>query len=170
MKLHRGSSVPVVLPLVVLLAGCRIHVPIAPVPEPRPGPLDPGVLAAPTVREMQDVDVSLRIDPSSAIAVQLVLEYDPEVLLLVGISASPAMERASKELTARPTGQGRARVVAFGFNLEGLPDGTLGHIHFRGVADIERTEVRAVEVLASDAAGDELPMTVLDGRIQVQGG
>ncbi len=169
MKLHRRSSVPVVLSLVALLVGCGPRVPIDPMPDPQPLPLGPGVLAAPEVRKMEDVDVGLRIDPRSAIALQFVLEYDPDALLLVGVNASPATKRASKELTARPAGPGRARVVVFGFNLETLPDGTLGQVRFRGVSDVKRTEVRAVQVLVSDAAGEELPTAVPDGRIQVGG-
>jgi hypothetical protein len=149
---------------IAMLAACGTRQP----PEPSPDHTRDALVTLP-VRAGSDVTVPIRLSPAGSVALQFDLEYDPKVLTLQGGTGSEAVKGGSKEMTVRRLGKGTARVVVFGFNLDPLPEGVLGEVRLRGLADARRTSIRATRRYAPDAGGQDLQTAITDGQIIVQG-
>jgi hypothetical protein len=127
------------------------------------------VLQVVTPRVGAAVSIPIRVTSGGAVALQLDLEYEPELLALEQGTTAPPAAGAGKALTARPVRRGVARVVVFGTNLQPLPPGLLGEVRFRAVGSARLTPVRAVRRAAPDAEGRDLATTVRRGEIVIGG-
>lgn len=116
----------------------------------------------------KEPQVSIEVTKGKAVALQLDLVYDPQVMELRGYTASPATEAAGKQFTVRHLTAGRARVVVFGLNLDPLPAGELGRVTFHPLRKkVAATEVYAVKRRAPDASGHRMATRVKSGEILV---
>jgi hypothetical protein len=116
----------------------------------------------------KDPQVAIEVHAGKAVALQLDLVYDPQVMELRGGTASPATEAAGKQFTVSHLTAGRARVVVFGSNMTLLPSGELGTVTFHPLKKkVVATEVYAVKRRAPDASGHAMITRVKSGEILV---
>jgi hypothetical protein len=112
--------------------------------------------------------VAIEVNAGKAVALQLDLVYDPQVMELRGGTASPATEAAGKQFTVHHLTAGRARVVVFGSSEDPLPAGELGWVTFHPLKKkVVATEVYAVKRRAPDALGHAMTTRVKAGEILV---
>jgi hypothetical protein len=116
----------------------------------------------------KEPQVTIEVNKGKAVALQLDLVYDPQVMELQEGKASPATEAAGKEFTVRHLTAGRARVVVFGPSMDPLPAGALGTVTFHPLRKkVVATEVYAVKRRAPDAYGHAMATRVKSGGILV---
>ena len=136
---------------------------------PRPAnSREPAIAVLSMLDKEPRVAIEVRAGKAKAVALQLDLVYDPQVMELRGGTASPATEAAGKEFTVRHLTAGRARVVVFGSSEDPLPSGELGWVTFHPLKKkVVATEVYAVKRRAPDASGHAMITRVKSGEILV---
>jgi len=92
---------------------------------------------------LQDKDIAVGIptavnlpltlvnDPGDTVAAaQVDIVFDPDVMVLTGVTAGPAANAAAKDVAVAELEPGRVRVVVAGMNMNTMADGVLANVSF----------------------------------------
>lgn len=159
----RGSlALPVAVGLLTLAAAGDTK--LSPLAQPASA-REPALAVLSTLESEPKLTVAVK--RSKAVALQLDVVYDPQVMELRGGTASPAVEAAGKRFTVHHLTAGRARVAVFGSHRDPLPAGELGTVTFHPLRRDVETEVFAVHRHAADASGHGMATRVTGGEILI---